>query len=133
MSPLDKLIEYIRKRHETNQSFENLVTSLKQEEKKQMIGFHRWMLKQDTMDNAEQYFHFTDDDMANEYLREVSPQDPAVYKRTNITTIEDQMNLYREIEEKEREDIEKMILDTAIQRAKEELERARADYKRKSI
>ena len=97
MSPLDKLIEYIRKRHETNQSFENLITSLKQEEKKQMIGFHRWMLKQDTMDNAEQYFHFTDDDMANEYLREVSPQDPAVYKKRDNTTIEDIKNLHIEM------------------------------------
>ena len=109
MSPLDKLIEYIRKRHETNQSFENLVTSLKQEEKKQMIGFHRWMLKQDTMDNAEQYFHFTDDDMANEYLREVSPQDPAVYKRRESTTIEDIKNITKEIEEKEKERVDSIL------------------------
>ena len=32
MTPLDKLISYIKKRYETNESFENLITSLKEEE-----------------------------------------------------------------------------------------------------
>jgi hypothetical protein len=32
MTPLDKLIKYIRKRYETNESFENLVTSLREED-----------------------------------------------------------------------------------------------------
>ena len=32
MTPLDKLVKYIRKRYETNESFENLITSLREEE-----------------------------------------------------------------------------------------------------
>jgi len=33
MSPIDKLVNYIKTRHATNQSFENLVTSLRDEER----------------------------------------------------------------------------------------------------
>jgi hypothetical protein len=68
MTPIDRLVQYIRGRHETNQSFENLVENLKQEEKKQMIGFYRWMLKTDTADHAEEFFHFSDEDMLEQYL-----------------------------------------------------------------
>jgi hypothetical protein len=106
MTPVEKLEKYIRERHATNQSFDNLVDSLKQQEKKQMIGFHKWMLKNDTPENAETYFHFTDEDMVGCYLsgdwgpgwrdleapiceysglrpvegykEEVTPQDPAI-------------------------------------------------------
>lgn len=72
MTPIDKLVQYIRRRHETNQSFENLVESLKQEEKRQMIGFYKWMLTVDTVDNAEEYFHFSDEDMLEVYLKKVN-------------------------------------------------------------
>lgn len=37
-----------------------------------MIGFHKWMLKNDTEENAERFFHYTDEDMVNEYLRETA-------------------------------------------------------------
>ena len=32
MTPIDKLVKYIRKRYETNESFENLITNLREEE-----------------------------------------------------------------------------------------------------
>lgn len=41
-----------------------------EKEKEQMIDFHKWMLKNDTAENAEQYFHYSDDDMFNEYLKQ---------------------------------------------------------------
>ena len=37
--------------------------------KDQMIGFYKWMQKNDTAENAEQYYHYTDRDMLNEYLK----------------------------------------------------------------
>lgn len=35
------------------------------------IEFYHWMRKNDTMENAEQFFHFTDEDMFNVFLEEV--------------------------------------------------------------
>ena len=72
MTPVEKLERYIRKRYETNESFENLVASLKEEQKKQMIDFYTWMRRNDS---AEEYFHYTDVDMLEQYLKEGSPQD----------------------------------------------------------
>ena len=37
MTPIEKLERYIRKRYETNESFENLVASLKEEQKEHII------------------------------------------------------------------------------------------------
>jgi hypothetical protein len=34
------------------------------------IEFHRWMRMNDTIENAEKYFHFTDKDMLNEFKKE---------------------------------------------------------------
>ena len=48
--------------------------------KEHMIGFHRWMLKHDTADNAEAYFHYTDEDMVEEYLREYFKDDTSTKK-----------------------------------------------------
>ena len=56
--------------------------------KEHMIGFHRWMLKHDTADNAEAYFHYTDEDMVEEYLREVSTQDPAICNYSGLRPVE---------------------------------------------
>ena len=40
------------------------------EKAKQMaIEFHKWMIKNDTIGNVEQYFHFSDEDMFNEYIK----------------------------------------------------------------
>ena len=76
MTPIEKLERYIRKRYETNESFENLVASLKEEQKKQMIDFYTWMRRNDS---AEEYFHYTDVDMLEQYLKEGSTQDtPAI-------------------------------------------------------
>ena len=41
--------------------------------KQQMIGFHKWMLTMDTEANAEEFFHYTDEDMAEMYLDEWGP------------------------------------------------------------
>lgn len=108
MTPIEKLERYIRRRYETNESFENLVASLKEEQKKQMIGFHKWMLKMDTETNAEQFFHYTDEDMAEMFLDEWgpgwrdlskdlegSPQDPAICNYSGLRPIEG----YKEIED----------------------------------
>jgi hypothetical protein len=41
-----------------------------QQEQEQIIGFHKWMIKNDTPENAEKYFHYSDGDMLNEYLKD---------------------------------------------------------------
>ena len=46
-----------------------LVKEKLEEEKEQIIDFHKWMLKNDTAENADKYFHYSDDDMFNEYLK----------------------------------------------------------------
>ena len=43
---------------------------LLQKEKEQMISFHKWMKENDTQENAEEYFHYTDEDMVNEYFNQ---------------------------------------------------------------
>ena len=39
-------------------------------EKEHMIGFYKWMLENNTEQNAVKYFHFTDNDMLDEYYNE---------------------------------------------------------------
>lgn len=34
------------------------------------IAFHRWMRKNDTIETAEKYFHYTDKDMLNQFKKE---------------------------------------------------------------
>jgi hypothetical protein len=41
----------------------------KEMEREQMIKFYKWMLENNTEQNAEKYFHFTDSDMLNEYYK----------------------------------------------------------------
>ena len=58
----------------TNERFERVILieqfeQAKEMEKEQMIGFHKWMLENDTPENAERFFHFSDTDMLNEYLK----------------------------------------------------------------
>jgi hypothetical protein len=43
----------------------------KELEKDRMIEFHKWMIENDTVQNAEKHFHFTDSDMLNEYYNEI--------------------------------------------------------------
>ena len=92
MTPIEKLERYIRKRYETNESFENLVASLKEEQKKQMIDFYTWMRRNDS---AEEYFHYTDVDMLEQYLKEGSPQDPAICNYSGLRPVEG----YKEVED----------------------------------
>lgn len=51
-------------------SFEKLLEQAKEMEKQQMIEFHKWMIENDTVKNAEKHFHFTDSDMLHEYYNE---------------------------------------------------------------
>ena len=40
---------------------------------KEAIEFHRWMMENDTMENADKYFHWSDDDMFKEFLKHKNP------------------------------------------------------------
>ena len=37
---------------------------------KEAIEFYHWMMKNDTHENADKYFHWSDDDMYNEFLKQ---------------------------------------------------------------
>ena len=56
-------------------SFQTLFEQAKEMEKDRMIEFHKWMIKNDTTQNAEKHFHFTDSDMLNEYYNETFKKD----------------------------------------------------------
>ena len=47
----------------------------KKMEKERMIEFHKWMIENDTVQNAEKHFHFTDSDMLHEYYNETFKKD----------------------------------------------------------
>lgn len=66
-SPIERLADYVRSRYETNQVFENLISNLLQKERSNMLEFHQWMTENDTAENAEKYFGYSDQDMLNEY------------------------------------------------------------------
>ena len=53
----------------TWENLDDLLERAKQMEKEQMLGFHKWMKENDTADNAEKYFHDSDEDMLNEYFK----------------------------------------------------------------
>jgi hypothetical protein len=77
------------------------INQARQKEREQMIGFHRWMLKTDTADNAEEFFHYMDEDMLEQYLNgdygpgwrdlseplEVSTQDPAICNYSGLRPV----------------------------------------------
>ena len=48
--------------------WEEIVEEAKAMEKEQIIAFHKWMLVNDTEQNAEKYFHYTDENMWHEFL-----------------------------------------------------------------
>ena len=62
-----KLMEDTNSRNTIAQS--DILEQAKEMEKEQMIGFHKWMLENDTPENAERFFHFSDTDMLNECLK----------------------------------------------------------------
>ena len=47
-----------------------IIDQAKEMEREQMIDFHNWMRRNDTAENAEQYFHYTDEDMLTEYYNQ---------------------------------------------------------------
>lgn len=69
MTPVQRLADYVRSRYDTTEVFDNLVENLLSREKQEMLSFHKWMLENDTAENAEVYFHYTDKDMLEEYLK----------------------------------------------------------------
>lgn len=68
-----KLMEDMQSRSTIEQY--NIFDQAKELEKKQMIEFHKWMIENDTAQNAEKHFHFTDSDMLHEYYNETFKQD----------------------------------------------------------
>lgn len=61
------LMEDINSRSTVAQS--DIIEQAKEMEKSQIIEFHKWMLENVTLENAERFFHFSDTDMLNEYLK----------------------------------------------------------------
>jgi hypothetical protein len=49
-------------------SVQDTIDKAKQMEKEQIIAFHKWMLVNDTEQNAEKYFQYSDEDMWHEFL-----------------------------------------------------------------
>ena len=64
-----KLMEEIESRSTIVQP-NGILQQAKAMEREHMIGFHKWMLENDTEQNAEKHFHFTDNDMLDEYYNE---------------------------------------------------------------
>jgi hypothetical protein len=62
-----ELLHYVSKQRELDKFDWEQAKEL---EKNRMIGFHKWMIENDTVQNAEKHFHFTDSDMLNEYYNE---------------------------------------------------------------
>ena len=61
------LVDNLHYLHSTK--WDDIIEQAKEMEKEQLIGFHKWMLENDTPENAERFFHFSDNDMLNEYLK----------------------------------------------------------------
>ena len=53
----------------TSLNCDEVIAKAKEMEREHMIGFHKWMLENDTEQNAEKHFHFTDNDMLDEYYK----------------------------------------------------------------
>ena len=51
-------------------TWHSILEKAKEIEKNRMIEFHKWMIENDTAQNAEKYFHYTDSDMLHEYYNE---------------------------------------------------------------
>ena len=49
---------------------ENEISIAKEMEMRLAIAFHNWMKENDTEQNAETYFYYSDEDMYNEFLKQ---------------------------------------------------------------
>lgn len=63
---MQELIDYLDPIHS---GIRNKATNLLKTEIKQAIDFHRWMTFNDTESNGDRYFHYTDEEMWNEFLK----------------------------------------------------------------
>ena len=63
---MQELIEHLDPIHH---AIKNRATELLKKEIKQAIDFHRWMTFNDTESNSDRYFHFSDEEMWNEFLK----------------------------------------------------------------
>jgi len=54
----------------SDEEFDIIIEKAKEMEKSQMLKFYKWMKEVDTYENAERFFHYTDEDMLNEFLKE---------------------------------------------------------------
>lgn len=52
------------------------------------IEFHRWMMENDTMDNANKYFHWSDEDMFKEFLKHKNPTNSNDIPHSDIRRME---------------------------------------------
>jgi hypothetical protein len=60
------IFNYIRKQYER----EHIVSLLRVDAEEFAIDFYNWMRKEDTPENAEKYFGYTDKDMLNVFKEE---------------------------------------------------------------
>jgi hypothetical protein len=73
MQPIQTAVDWIIEQlipKDQHEGIIDIIEQAKQIEKEQIIDFHNWMMKNDTPENAERYFHYTDNDMLNEYLNQ---------------------------------------------------------------
>jgi hypothetical protein len=67
---IQELMEWMEKNEfMVNKGFIEKLNECLEKEKEQIINFHNWMLKNDNAENADKYFHYSHDDMFNEYLK----------------------------------------------------------------
>jgi|SaaInlV_120m_DNA_3_1039746.scaffolds.fasta_scaffold18540_2 hypothetical protein len=52
------------------------------------IDFHRWMMENDTPENADKYFHWSDDDMFKEFLKHKNPTNSNDIPHSDIRRME---------------------------------------------
>ena len=69
ITAMQELIEYLEKNYYINEltNFDKDKIQFLEKEKEQMIDFYNWMRRNDS---AEEYFHYSDEDMLTEYLNQ---------------------------------------------------------------
>jgi hypothetical protein len=63
---MQELIEHLDPIHS---GIKNKATELLKKEVRQAVDFHRWMTFKDTESYADRYFHYSDEEMWNEFLK----------------------------------------------------------------
>jgi hypothetical protein len=92
----------LRFRNAILNSCQEEINQARQKEREQMIGFHKWILTMDKEANAEEFFHYMDEDMLEQYLNgdwgpgwrdlseplEGEPQDLAICEYSGLRPVE---------------------------------------------